>query len=150
MVSEPIPFDGRSDYVGFINRGIPAGGIFAGAEAPKTAAQVAKYGGVQGEQLDPCYHEACDTYSTVTGQPPASTMNTYPTNPVLAQQQADSLRGNALRSLEQFKGALVHEVWYFARNKDAFGSSTATAAKAKKAKRSYRFKYQGHQRVRVR
>ena len=38
MVSEPIPFDGRSDYVGFINRGIPAGGVFAGAEAPKTAA----------------------------------------------------------------------------------------------------------------
>src|SRR4051794_36804689 len=150
MVSEPIPFDGRSDYVGFINRGIPAGGVFAGAEAPKTAAQVAKYGGVEGEQLDPCYHEACDTYSTVTGQPPASTMNTFATNPVLAQQQADSLRGNALRSLEQFKGALVHEVWYFARNKDAFGSSTATAAKAKKANRTYRFKYQGHQRARVR
>ena len=56
--SEPIPFDGRSDYVGFIRRGIPAGGVFAGAEAPKTAAQVAKYGGVQGEQLDPCYHAA--------------------------------------------------------------------------------------------
>src|SRR3954464_11483570 len=89
---EPIPFDGRSDYVGFVDRGIPAGGVFAGAEAPKTAAQVARYGGVQGEQLDPCYHEACDTYATVTGQPPASTMNTYPTNPVLAQQQADSLR----------------------------------------------------------
>jgi Zn-dependent M28 family amino/carboxypeptidase len=60
MVSEPIPFDGRSDYVGFINRGIPAGGVFAGAEAPKTAAQVADYGGVEGEQLDPCYHQACE------------------------------------------------------------------------------------------
>src|SRR5690242_21793619 len=45
-----------------------------------------------------------DLYSTVTGQPPASTMNTFATNPVLAQQQADSLNGNALRSLEQFKG----------------------------------------------
>ena len=67
MVSEQIPFDGRSDYVGFVNRGIPSGGVFAGAEAPKTAEQVAKYGGVQDEQLDPCYHEACDTYSTVTG-----------------------------------------------------------------------------------
>src|SRR4051812_20093272 len=63
MVSEPIPFDGR-------------------------------------------------TYSTVTGQPPASTMNTFATNPTLAQQQADSLNGNALRSLEQFKGTLVHAVWY--------------------------------------
>src|SRR4051794_14882351 len=146
MVSEPIPFDGRSDYVGFINRGIPAGGVFAGAEAPKTAAQVTRYGGVQGEQLDPCYHEACDTYSTVTGQPPASTMNTFATNPVLAQQQADSLNGNALRSLEQFKGNLVHAVWYFARVKDAF-SSNATAAKAKRA---HRFKHMGHRAARTR
>jgi Zn-dependent M28 family amino/carboxypeptidase len=146
LVSEPIPFDGRSDYVGFVNRGIPAGGVFAGAEAPKTAAQVAKYGGVAGEQLDPCYHEACDTYSTVTGQPPASTMNVFPTNPALAQQQADSLNGNALRSLEQFKNTLVHAVWYFARVKDAFPSE-ATAVNAKKAERSYQFKYQGHVRA---
>lgn len=29
---EPIPFDGRSDYVAFTNAGIPAGGIFTGAE----------------------------------------------------------------------------------------------------------------------
>ena len=71
LSSEPIPFDGRSDYVGFVNRGIPSGGVFAGAEAPKTAEQVAMYGGVQGEQLDPCYHEACDNYATLTGQPPA-------------------------------------------------------------------------------
>jgi Zn-dependent M28 family amino/carboxypeptidase len=146
LVSEPIPFDGRSDYVGFVNRGIPAGGVFAGAEAPKTAEQVARYGGVEGEQLDPCYHEACDTYATVTGQPPASTMNTFATNPVLAQQQADSLRGNALRSLEQFKGTLVHAAWYFARVKNAF-PATATASKAKRA---HRFKYQGHKRARTR
>jgi len=149
MVSEPIPFDGRSDYVGFINRGIPAGGVFAGAEAPKTAAQVAEYGGVEGEQLDPCYHEDCDTYSTVTGQPPASTMNVFPTNPVLAQQQADSLNGNALRSLEQFKNTLMHAVWYFARVKNALPSE-ATAVNAKKAERSYQFKYQGHGRARDR
>jgi hypothetical protein len=151
MVSEPIPFDGRSDYVGFINRGIPAGGVFAGAEAPKTAAQVAKYGGVQGEQLDPCYHEPCDTYATVTGQPPASTMNVYPTNPTLAQQQADSLNGNALRSLQQFKGTLVHAVWFFARAKNALpAKATATSTKAKKATRTYRFNDQGHKRARTR
>ncbi|MGW3606819.1 MULTISPECIES: M28 family metallopeptidase [unclassified Micromonospora] len=146
MASETIPFDGRSDYVGFINRGIPAGGVFAGAEAHKTAEQVAKYGGVLGEQLDPCYHEDCDTYSTVTGQPPASTMETYSTNPVLAQQQADSLNGNALRSLEQFKNTLVHAVWYFARVKNAFPSETI-AVNAKKAERSYQFKHQGHERI---
>ena len=158
MVSEPIPFDGRSDYVGFVNRGIPSGGVFAGAEAPKTAAQVAMYGGVQGEQLDPCYHEACDTYATVTGQPPAETMNVYENNPTaanlaIAQQQANSLRGNALRSLEQFKGTLVHAAWYFARHKDAFGSEAkpskaARATAARKAgKRTARFKYRGHHRI---
>ena len=67
---------------------------------------------------------------------------------MLAQQQADSLNGNALRSLEQFKGTLVHAVWYFARLKDAF-SSKATPAKAKAAKQ-HRFKYNGHQRARTR
>src|SRR6185503_6269714 len=158
FVSEPIPFDGRSDYVGFTNLGIPAGGVFAGAEAPKTAAQVAKYGGVAGEQLDPCYHEACDTYATVTGQPPADTMNVYENDPTaanlaIAQLQANSLRGNALRSLEQFKGTLVHAAWYFARHKDAFGSeakaSKATRANAarKASKRTARFKYRGHHRI---
>jgi Zn-dependent M28 family amino/carboxypeptidase len=149
MVSEPIPFDGRSDYVGFIDRGIPAGGVFAGAEAHKTAEQVAKYGGVQGEQLDPCYHEDCDNYSTLTGQPPASTMETFDTNPVLAQQQADSLNGNALRSLEQFKGTLVHAAWYFARVKNAFPSE-AGAADSRTTERSHRLKFQGHKRARTR
>ena len=120
--------------------------MFAGAEAPKTAAQVAKYGGVQGEQLDPCYHEACDTYATVTGQPPATTMNVYPQNPALAQQQADSLRGNALRSLQQFKDNLAHATWFFANASNAFPAK-ATVAKARKAKRASRFKYRGHRRI---
>jgi Zn-dependent M28 family amino/carboxypeptidase len=75
MATIPQAFDGRSDYAGFINRGIPAGGIFAGAEHPKTAEEVALFGGVEGEQLDPCDHEACDNLATVTGQPPAETMN---------------------------------------------------------------------------
>ena len=36
---ETIPFDGRSDYDAFTQVGIPAGGIFAGAEDIKTAAR---------------------------------------------------------------------------------------------------------------
>jgi Zn-dependent M28 family amino/carboxypeptidase len=148
MKNEPIPFDGRSDYVGFVNRGIPSGGVFAGAEAPKTAQQVQWYGGVQGEQLDPCYHEACDNYSTVTGQPPASTMNTYATNPALAQQQADSLNGNATRSLREFKGNLVHAIWFFAREKNAIPQRAATAS-AKRTK-AHRMTALGHKRARTR
>ena len=66
-----MPFDGRSDYVGFTDRGIPAGGIFAGAEQPKTAEQEAIYGGAAGSAYDVCYHEICDDLTTVlSGIPP--------------------------------------------------------------------------------
>jgi aminopeptidase Y len=56
-------FDGRSDYQAFIVNGIPAGGLFTGAEGIKTAAEVALWGGTVGQQYDPCYHAACDTFA---------------------------------------------------------------------------------------
>jgi aminopeptidase Y len=58
-------FSGRSDYGPFIAVGIPSGGLFTGAEGIKTAAEVALWGGVAGQQYDPCYHLACDTYANV-------------------------------------------------------------------------------------
>jgi Zn-dependent M28 family amino/carboxypeptidase len=64
--TEPTAFSGRSDYQAFINNGIPAGGLFTGAEAPKTAAQVAKWGGTAGAAYDPCYHAACDTIDNLS------------------------------------------------------------------------------------
>ena len=60
LATEPTEFDGRSDYDAFINAGIPAGGLFTGAEDIKTAAQAAVYGGTAGQPYDPCYHQACD------------------------------------------------------------------------------------------
>ena len=54
-------FDGRSDYGPFIAVGIPAGGLFTGAEGIKTAGAGGVYGGTAGEPYDPCYHQACDT-----------------------------------------------------------------------------------------
>lgn len=56
-------FSGRSDYGPFIGQGIPAGGLFTGAEAIKTAAEAALWGGTAGQQYDPCYHLACDTFA---------------------------------------------------------------------------------------
>jgi Zn-dependent M28 family amino/carboxypeptidase len=56
-------FDGRSDYQAFIVNDIPAGGLFTGAEVPKTAEQQAIWGGTTGAQFDPCYHQACDTFA---------------------------------------------------------------------------------------
>ena len=61
----PTAFDGRSDYFGFINNGIPAGGLFTGAEDLKTAEEAAIFGGTAGAPLDPCYHAACDTIANV-------------------------------------------------------------------------------------
>jgi Zn-dependent M28 family amino/carboxypeptidase len=64
--SEPYDdaeFSGRSDYQAFINNGIPAGGLFTGAEVRKTAEQQAIWGGTTGAQYDPCYHLACDTFA---------------------------------------------------------------------------------------
>ena len=65
LASAPTPFNGRSDYGPFIAVGIPAGGLFTGAEGIKTAAQAAVYGGTVGAQYDPCYHQACDTIANV-------------------------------------------------------------------------------------
>ena len=58
-------FDGRSDYGPFIAAGIPAGGLFTGAEGVKTAAEAALWGGIAGAAYDPCYHQACDNYGNV-------------------------------------------------------------------------------------
>jgi Zn-dependent M28 family amino/carboxypeptidase len=66
LATDPTAFDGRSDYKPFIDVGIPAGGLFSGAEGKKTAEQQARYGGVTGEAYDRCYHQACDTYSNVS------------------------------------------------------------------------------------
>ncbi|KAG2169184.1 hypothetical protein JADG_008923 [Aureobasidium aubasidani] len=55
-----IAFDGRSDYAGFLDNGIPSGGIATGAEGVKTAEEAALFGGVAGAWYDPCYHQLCD------------------------------------------------------------------------------------------
>jgi Zn-dependent M28 family amino/carboxypeptidase len=75
IYTERIAFDGRSDYDEFTKVGIPAGGIAAGAEVHKTAAQAAHWGGVVDldpnatrGQFDPCYHLACDSYG-INGHP---------------------------------------------------------------------------------
>ena len=68
LIGEPYDdteFSGRSDYQAFIENGIPSGGLFTGAEEVKTEEQEAIWGGTAGEQFDPCYHQACDTYDNV-------------------------------------------------------------------------------------
>jgi Zn-dependent M28 family amino/carboxypeptidase len=99
LFNEPTAFDGRSDYGPFIADGIPAGGLFTGAEQPKTAAQVAQYGGIAGAQYDPCYHAACDTFAG-TGSGPGATAP-----------------GLALVALDQMSDAAAHSVLFFSKTK---------------------------------
>lgn len=65
-----IPFKGTdlagsSDYAPFMAAGVPIGGIFTGAGGIKTAEEAAIWGGTAGLAYDPCYHQACETYSNV-------------------------------------------------------------------------------------
>lgn len=53
-------FDGRSDYGPFLDVGIAAGGIFTGAEVPKTEEGQDIWGGLEDLAYDENYHQAGD------------------------------------------------------------------------------------------
>ena len=113
---EPTAFDGRSDYGPFIapEAFVPAGGLFSGAEEVKTEEQAAKFGGAAGSWLDPCYHQACDTFSTLLGMPPLDA-------PGLEEgsQAADAalMDGNGPKGLGQLQDAAAHATWTLARSR---------------------------------
>ncbi len=90
---EPTAFSGRSDYGPFIAPGvdIPAGGLFTGAEVVKTEELAAVYGGTVGDQFDPCYHLACDTFENIS-----------------------------LEALDQMSDAAAHSVAFYASRDDLF------------------------------
>ena len=60
------PILGGSDYDAFFLRDIPIGGIFTGSNGIKTDEEVALWGGIAGEQYDPCWHLACDTFDNIS------------------------------------------------------------------------------------
>lgn len=66
LLVEPTVMGTRSDHAAFAISGIPAGGLFTGAEGIKTAQEVIDYGGTAGDQYDPCYHLACDTFANLS------------------------------------------------------------------------------------
>ena len=97
--SAPTQFSGRSDYGPFIAVGIPAGGLFTGAEGIKTAGEAAIYGGTAGQPYDPCYHLACDTFAN-----------------------------NSNTGLDQMSDAAAHAVLTMSRVKVDISMSAASAA----------------------
>ena len=155
-----IPFDGRSDYVGFTDRGIPAGGVFAGAEGVKTDNQEAIFGGDAGSWYDPCYHQACDDLTTVlSGVPPLEADGLESENPNATDGDkalaAQKMRGGARRSMQELGAAATYATWYFSSVRDPFGTGAQTATIARKSapKRARSLagtavrEYQGHTRL---
>ena len=65
LASAPTEFSGRSDYGPFIAIGVPAGGLFSGAEGIKSAEEARIYGGQANVAYDKCYHQACDTITNL-------------------------------------------------------------------------------------
>jgi Zn-dependent M28 family amino/carboxypeptidase len=104
LESEPTQFDGRSDYDAFVAAGIPAGGLFTGAEGVKTPEQAETYGGVAGESYDPCYHQACDTYDNVS-----------------------------LEGLDQMSDAVAHAVLTYAMTTSNVNGTDKASSKAQKS-----------------
>ena len=154
---EPTAFDGRSDYGPFIAPAafVPAGGLFSGAEGVKTAEQAAIYGGAAGSWYDPCYHQACDTFSTQVGMPPLDAPGLE-----AGSQAADAalMDGNGPKGLGQLADAAAHATWTLARSKSPLvGPADARKAKTAKSKRKFRAKanraakkrqFKGGQRIR--
>jgi len=106
-------FSGRSDYGPFIAQGIPAGGLFTGAEGIKTAEQVALWGGTAGQQFDPCYHLACDTYANVNEY--ALETNADALAQVVAGYAADTAAVNGVegkgKKKNKVKSKILFEYW---------------------------------------
>jgi Zn-dependent M28 family amino/carboxypeptidase len=119
LAAAPTAFDGRSDYGPFIAQGIPAGGLFTGAEGIKTPAQEEVYGGVAGLAYDPCYHQACDTFFNLN-----------------------------YTALDQMSDAAAHTAWTFARQRGPIPGATAATAKGTSKSRTRRLAFKGHLRVR--
>ncbi|KAI8832017.1 hypothetical protein BC829DRAFT_409191 [Chytridium lagenaria] len=92
LETTPFEFNGRSDFVAFLNRGIPAGGVITGEDEIKTPEQAERFGGISGMVLDPCYHQKCDT--------------------------VESLRGPGVQVLAENLAALGHTLQRFAEEKE--------------------------------
>ncbi|GAA4586249.1 Zn-dependent M28 family amino/carboxypeptidase [Actinoplanes octamycinicus] len=119
LATDPTAFDGRSDYGPFILAGIPAGGLFSGAEGVKTPEQAAVYGGTAGAPYDACYHEACDDINNL--------------NP---------------KALAELGDAAAHAVLTLARTKTGFYPDGSLRAAARKAAATKQLPYKGGHLVR--
>ena len=78
---------------------------------PKTAEQVAIYGGAADEQFDPCYHDFCDRLGDASSASP-------PPEVLADPLAAAEMEGGGERSMRQFLPAMAHAIWHFAKAKN--------------------------------
>jgi Zn-dependent M28 family amino/carboxypeptidase len=133
-----IPFDGRSDYVGFTNRNIPAGGVFAGAEGVKTPNEERIFGGDAGSWYDPCYHQACDDINTVlSGVPPLDAQGLAVDIPdgtdADKATSAQKMRGGSRHSMQDLGAGATYATWYFSSVQDPFSTGAKRASIERKS-----------------
>ncbi len=131
LATEPTAFDGRSDYGPFIEVGIPAGGLFSGAEGIKTAEQQAKFGGVAGEAFDACYHQACDNINNLNKQ--------------ALDELGDGAADAVYRLAQRKKSIVVLKKAKSARAARAAKAKTAKSSRASSKKLARSFDYRGSQ-----
>ena len=119
LASAPTEFSGRSDYSAFILNGIPAGGLFTGAEGIKTAEEAALFGGTAGEAYDSCYHQACDDLENISWT-----------------------------ALDQMSDAVAHAVLTFARTDADLRGGAGVDAQSRLAPSGVELQYRGDAAVR--
>ncbi|HET9858623.1 MAG TPA: M20/M25/M40 family metallo-hydrolase [Nocardioidaceae bacterium] len=127
LSSTPTQFSGRSDYGPFIAVGIPAGGLFTGAEGVKTDEQAEEYGGVAGASYDPCYHSACDSLSPTYDTPELAAL--YAT----LQGEYDLVGNVNMQALDEMSDAAAHATQTFAMTTSAVGGTAKGSGNAKGA-----------------
>lgn len=133
LPTDPTALDGRTDYASFTALGIPAGGLFAGAEGVKTPEQAARYGGAAGQPYYVCYHEACDTYDAITGNA-GDPFVPFPSD------YSDTFvnQGGGKTIYEQFAAAAADALVQFGQTTSAVNGTDKASDKAKlKAQQAY-------------
>ena len=157
LETTPTAFDGRSDYGPFIAPAayVPAGGLFSGAEGVKTAEEEAIYGGAAGSWYDPCYHQFCDTFSTVVYEPPfvAGDPEASADGLEAGSEAADAaaMRGNGPIGLGQLADGAADATWTLARSQSPLVGPAAaqTARVGGSARKRYRKAYRRAAKQRV-
>jgi Zn-dependent M28 family amino/carboxypeptidase len=127
LATLPTAFDGRSDYGPFIDVGIPAGGLFTGAEDVKTAEEAELFGGLAGEAFDPCYHSPCDSFTPVEDGADAQTYER-----LNAAYEPDLVGNLNVTALDEMSDATAHALLSFAQTTSSTngtdqGSGTPTS-----------------------